>query len=386
MRFDASGRGEGEFFVNVTNVFDADPILLPETGLAANSTYSDLLGTAFRVGVRAERALGEPARGRGRRLADPAARRVMSDFPLRDGVVHCEDVPLPLIAAAVGTPVFVYSAGAMRGQARALLAALSPLRDPLVAYAVKANPNGAVLRTWPRKGSAPTSFPAANIAGRGPRGSRPTGSSFPASARPPRKWRWRWRAGSFSSTSNRCRRPRCSPRSPSRWGGPRRWRSGSIPMSRPAATPRSRPARRTTSSAFPIDDAPAACARVAALPGLRLNGLAVHIGSQLTSLAPLETAFRKLGAMIADTARAGARDSHRRSRRRSRPALRSLRAGAADDRRLWRDGRPADARLGCAADLRARPADRRRCRRPPDRGHPGQGGRDEPLRRRSMPR
>jgi hypothetical protein len=51
-RFDAMGRGDGEFFINVTNLLDADPILLPETGLAANSTYSDLLGRTFRVGVR----------------------------------------------------------------------------------------------------------------------------------------------------------------------------------------------------------------------------------------------------------------------------------------------------------------------------------------------
>lgn len=51
-KFDAMGRGDGEFFVNVTNLFDSNPILLPETGLAANSTYSDLLGRAFRVGVR----------------------------------------------------------------------------------------------------------------------------------------------------------------------------------------------------------------------------------------------------------------------------------------------------------------------------------------------
>jgi len=36
----------------VTNVFDRWPILLPETGLAANSTYSNLLGRAFRVGMR----------------------------------------------------------------------------------------------------------------------------------------------------------------------------------------------------------------------------------------------------------------------------------------------------------------------------------------------
>jgi outer membrane receptor protein involved in Fe transport len=51
-KFNALGRGDGELFVNVTNVFDADPIVLPETGLAANSTYSDLLGRAYRVGVR----------------------------------------------------------------------------------------------------------------------------------------------------------------------------------------------------------------------------------------------------------------------------------------------------------------------------------------------
>jgi outer membrane receptor protein involved in Fe transport len=51
-KFDAMGDGDGEFFVNVTNLLDGDPIILPETGLAANSTYSDLLGRAFRVGVR----------------------------------------------------------------------------------------------------------------------------------------------------------------------------------------------------------------------------------------------------------------------------------------------------------------------------------------------
>jgi iron complex outermembrane receptor protein len=45
------GRG-GEFFINVSNLFDATPLLLPETGLAANSTYSDLLGRQFRVGFR----------------------------------------------------------------------------------------------------------------------------------------------------------------------------------------------------------------------------------------------------------------------------------------------------------------------------------------------
>ena len=51
-KFNVMGRGDGEFFVNVTNVFDRWPILLPETGLAANTTYSDLLGRAYRAGIR----------------------------------------------------------------------------------------------------------------------------------------------------------------------------------------------------------------------------------------------------------------------------------------------------------------------------------------------
>ncbi len=43
---------EAQFFFNVTNLFNRWPLLVPETGLAANSTYSDLLGRQFRVGIR----------------------------------------------------------------------------------------------------------------------------------------------------------------------------------------------------------------------------------------------------------------------------------------------------------------------------------------------
>ncbi|MBY8825232.1 TonB-dependent receptor plug domain-containing protein [Sphingomonas colocasiae] len=45
-------KGEGQFFINVTNLFNKSALLLPETGLAANSTFSDLLGRSFRVGFR----------------------------------------------------------------------------------------------------------------------------------------------------------------------------------------------------------------------------------------------------------------------------------------------------------------------------------------------
>jgi diaminopimelate decarboxylase len=56
---------------------------------------------------------------------------------------------------------------------------------------------------------------------------------------------------------------------------------------------------------IPIADAITACARVRDLPGLELRGVAVHIGSQLTSLAPLERAFEKIGALIRELRDAG---------------------------------------------------------------------------------
>jgi diaminopimelate decarboxylase len=51
-------------------------------------------------------------------------------------------------------------------------------------------------------------------------------------------------------------------------------------------------------------------ARLSALPGLETRGVAVHIGSQLADLAPLERAFEKLGALIAALRGAGLTVTH----------------------------------------------------------------------------
>src|SRR5688572_6567563 len=76
----------------------------------------------------------------------------MNHFELRGGVMHCEDVPLPLIAREVGTPVFVYSTATMQRHSRVFQQALSKLDNPLIAFAVKANPNAAVLATLAAEG------------------------------------------------------------------------------------------------------------------------------------------------------------------------------------------------------------------------------------------
>ena len=76
----------------------------------------------------------------------------MDHFQLRDGVLHAEDVPLPVIADEVGTPVYVYSRATLVRHARVFRDALSGLKQPHIAFAVKANPNLAVLRVLANEG------------------------------------------------------------------------------------------------------------------------------------------------------------------------------------------------------------------------------------------
>ena len=76
----------------------------------------------------------------------------MDHFQLRDGVLHAEDVPLVRIAEEVGTPVYVYSRATLERHARVFREALSGLDNPHIAFAVKANPNLAVLKILANEG------------------------------------------------------------------------------------------------------------------------------------------------------------------------------------------------------------------------------------------
>lgn len=76
----------------------------------------------------------------------------MNHFHQQDGELWCEGVPLSRIAEEVGTPVYVYSAAAFRDNARAFRNGLSGVPDTHLAYAIKANPNIAVLRLLAAEG------------------------------------------------------------------------------------------------------------------------------------------------------------------------------------------------------------------------------------------
>lgn len=68
----------------------------------------------------------------------------MDTFHYQNQQLTCEQTPLATIAAAVGTPFYVYSARALQQRAQAYLTAVSS-PDDLVCYAVKANGNPTLI-------------------------------------------------------------------------------------------------------------------------------------------------------------------------------------------------------------------------------------------------
>ena len=76
----------------------------------------------------------------------------MSDFEYKKGILHAEDVSLEALADTHGTPLYVYSRTHLRDQYRGLASAMHEV-DPLICYSVKANSNGAIIKTLIDEGS-----------------------------------------------------------------------------------------------------------------------------------------------------------------------------------------------------------------------------------------
>jgi diaminopimelate decarboxylase len=76
----------------------------------------------------------------------------MHHFAYRDGVLHAEAVNLDTLAAAVGTPFYCYSTATLTRHYQVFAGAFADVRA-LVCYAMKANSNQAVVRTLAKLGA-----------------------------------------------------------------------------------------------------------------------------------------------------------------------------------------------------------------------------------------
>ncbi|MCS6892810.1 MAG: diaminopimelate decarboxylase [Rhodovarius sp.] len=211
-----------------------------------------------------------------------------------------EEVPLVRIAAAVGTPAWVYSATTLRERTRELRRALAEagLRAKLH-FAVKANPNLAVLSLLAAEGCG------ADVVSEGElRATRAAGIPagdivFSGVGKTPRELTLALAEGIGQINLESVEEAEVLSGIAASLGR-------QVPVAlrvNPDVDPRTH-AKITTGRSenkFGVDIAlaPEAYAKLASLPGLTPVGLAVHIGSQITSgVAAFQAAYRRLGELV----------------------------------------------------------------------------------------
>ena len=223
----------------------------------------------------------------------------MDHFHLIDGRLHCEAVPLDEIAAEVGTPVYVYSTATLERHVRVLREALHELDDPLIAYAVKANPNPAVLATLARAGMGGDIVSIGEYRRARAAGMPPERILFSGVGKTAGEMAEALAGGLLQFNLESVEEARTLS-DVALAAGTRAPVAFRINPDVEAGTH----AKITTGTAdnkfgIPAADALEAFRVARDLPGLDVTGVTVHIGSQLTSLAPLEAAFERLGRLIA---------------------------------------------------------------------------------------
>ncbi len=229
----------------------------------------------------------------------------MDHFHYRDGALWCEGVPLSRIAAEVGTPVYVYSAAAFRAQARAFRDGLAPVPDVHLAYAIKANPNIAVLRLLAAEGYGADVVSGGEMARALAAGMPAEGIVFSGVGKTEAELVRGLEAGIGQFNLELEEEGVVLARLAAERGLTAKAVLRVNPDVDAGTHAKISTGRKENKFGVPIDQAPAMYARLAALPGLSMQGVAIHIGSQLLDLAPLEAAYARVKQLVHELRAAG---------------------------------------------------------------------------------
>ncbi len=224
----------------------------------------------------------------------------MDHFQLRDGELYAEDVPLRQIAEQVGTPVYIYSRATLVRHARVFREGLSGLENPHIAFAVKANPNLAVLKVLSREGYGADVVSGGELVRALAADMAPKDIVFSGVGKTAAELIQGLRAdiGQFNIESEEEGRELADIAAQN--GFTARCALRVNPDVDARTHEKISTGKAENKFGVPIDRAAQIYAALAALPGMQMRGIAVHIGSQLSSLEPLETAFGKVGTLVAE--------------------------------------------------------------------------------------
>lgn len=224
--------------------------------------------------------------------------------------MHAEDVALPTIAEAVGTPVYVYSRAKLVAKARAFREGLAGIDRPHLAFAVKANPNLAVLRVLGREGYGADVVSGGELTRALAAGIAPADIVFSGVGKTHAELLQGLEAG-IGQFNIESREEGLELATLARGMGMVASCALRVNPDVDARThAKISTGKRENKFGVPLDRAAELYDLLAAQGGLAMRGVAVHIGSQLAELQPLEDAFGKLGALITQLRSAGHTITH----------------------------------------------------------------------------
>lgn len=221
----------------------------------------------------------------------------MNHFGYIDGVLHAENVPVPEIAKAVGTPFYVYSTATLERHYKVFSGAFADV-DAMVCYAMKANSNQAVLKTLAKLGAGIDVVSGGELR-------RALGAGVPANrimfsgvGKTVAEMDYALEAGIY------CFNIESEPELEvlnlrAVKAGKRAHVSFRINPDVDARThAKISTGKKENKFGISYERARAVYAHAATLPGIEVTGIDMHIGSQITELQPFEDAFRLLRELV----------------------------------------------------------------------------------------
>jgi diaminopimelate decarboxylase len=221
----------------------------------------------------------------------------MHHFAYRDGVLHAEAVNLVTLAEAVGTPFYCYSTATLERHYRVFADAFADV-PALICYATKANSNQAVIRTLARLGAGADVVSEGELKRARAAGIPPEKIMFSGVGKTERELALAVDEDILCvNAESEAELERLSAIA----AGRERTARVSVRVNpdidarthRKIAT-----GKAENKFGIPISRAREVYAQAARLPGLRVTGVDMHIGSQITELQPFGDAFALLNAFV----------------------------------------------------------------------------------------
>ncbi|MEO0619275.1 MAG: diaminopimelate decarboxylase [Pseudomonadota bacterium] len=233
----------------------------------------------------------------------------MHHFEYRDGVLHAEDVSLAAIAEAVGTPFYCYSTATLTRHYQVFADAFRG-SDPLICYAIKANSNQAVIRTLADLGAGMDVVSEGELRRAFAAGVAAERIIFAGVGKTRDEMAFALAAGIRGFNVESAAELEALSDVASAEGRTAHVALRVNPDVDAGTHEKISTGKAENKFGIAYEDAAALYARADALPGIIADGVHMHIGSQITDLAPFRKAFERLATLVKDLRHAGRTITH----------------------------------------------------------------------------